>query len=75
MGDDRPPSAGRFRLRIDDACISSGQCVLIDPDLFGFDDDGMTRVLVTEVSGERLPNASAAVANCPIGAIHLEATA
>lgn len=72
MGDDRPSSAGRFRLRIDDACISSGQCVLIDPDLFDFDDDGATRVLVAEVAGEKLPNASDAVANCPIGAIHLD---
>lgn len=74
MGDDRSSSTGRFRLRIDDACIGSGQCALIDPDLFGFD-DGRTRVLVAEVTGEKLPNASAAVANCPIGAIHLEATA
>ena len=64
--------AGRFRLWIDDACITSGQCVLIDPELFGFDDDGATRVLVAEVTGDTLPSASAAVANCPIGAIHLD---
>ena len=73
MGDDKPSSAGRFRLWIDDACITSGQCVLIDPELFGFDDGGATRVLIAEVTGEQLPNASAAVDNCPIGAIHLEA--
>ncbi len=65
-------SAGRFRLWIDDACITSGQCVLIDPDLFTFDDDGITRVLVGEVTGAKLPGASAAVDNCPIGAIHLD---
>lgn len=73
MGDDQPSPAGRFRLRIDDACITAGQCVLIDPELFGFDDhDGTTRVLVDEVTGERLLSATAAVENCPIGAIHLE---
>ena len=72
MGDDQPSSAGRFRLWIDDACIAACQCVLIDPELFGFDDDGVTRVLVAEVTGEKLPNASAAVDNCPIGAIHLD---
>jgi len=64
--------AGRYRLRIDDACISSGQCVLIDPELFGFGDDGTTRVLTGEVAGDDLPGADAAVANCPIGAIHLD---
>ena len=66
-------SRRRFRLWIDDACVGSGQCVLIDPELFDFDDDGTTRVLVAEVTGEKLPNASAAVANCPVGAVHLEA--
>lgn len=64
--------AGHFRLWIDDACITSGQCVLIDPDLFAFDDDGITRVLVGEVNGAKLTGASAAVDNCPIGAIHLD---
>ena len=74
MSDDQPSPAGRFRLRIDDACITSGQCVLIDPELFGFDDhDGTTRVLAGEVTGETLPGAAAAVENCPVGAIHLEA--
>ena len=72
MGDERHSSSGRFRLWIDDACITSGQCVLIDPELFGFDDDGVTRVLVAEVTDYTLPSASAAVANCPIGAIHLD---
>lgn len=72
MGDDHGSSTGRFRLWIDDACISSGQCVLIDPELFGFADDGSTRVLVDEVTDDTLPGASAAVANCPIGAIHLD---
>ena len=72
MAAEQDPSSRRFRLWIDDACVGSGQCVLIDPELFDFDDDGTTRVLVSEVTGERLPNASAAVANCPIGAIHLD---
>ncbi len=71
MTTERDP-AGRYRLWIDDACISSGQCVLIDPELFGFEDDGTTRVLVSAVTGDKLPDASAAVANCPIGAIHLD---
>ena len=66
------PSSGQFRLWIDDACITACQCVLIDPELFGFDDDGVTRVLVDEVPAEKLPGASAAVDNCPIGAIHLD---
>lgn len=73
MAAEQDSRAGRFRLWIDDACIGSGQCVLIDPDLFDFADDGTTRVRVDEVAGEKLPSASAAVANCPIGAIHLEA--
>ncbi|MCY3663846.1 MAG: ferredoxin [bacterium] len=74
MGDDRQSSTGRFRLWIDDACITACQCVLIDPELFGFDDDGVTVVLVDEVPGDKLPSASAAVDNCPIGAIHLDPT-
>lgn len=72
MGNDLSSSTGRFRLWIDDACISSGQCVLIEPDLFDFADDGTTRVLVAEVAGEKITSASDAVANCPIGAIHLD---
>ncbi|MDE0654549.1 MAG: ferredoxin [bacterium] len=72
MASEHDPSMGRFRLWIDDACITATQCVLIDPDLFGFDDDGVTVVLVGEVTGEQLPSASAAVDNCPIGAIHLD---
>lgn len=72
MGNERHSTSGWFRLWIDDACITSGQCVLIDPELFGFDDDGVTRVLVNEVTGDTLPSASAAVANCPIGAIYLD---
>ena len=75
MAAEAPADASRRRARlwIDDACVGSGQCVLIDPDLFDFDDDGTTRVLVAEVTGERLAGASAAVANCPVGAVHLEA--
>ena len=75
MAAEAPADASRrwARLWIDDACVGSGQCVLIDPELFDFDNDGTTRVLVTEVTGEKLPNASAAVANCPVGAVHLEA--
>ena len=72
MAAEQERSAGRFRLWIDDACVGSGQCVLIDPELFDFDDDGTTRVLAGEVTGAQLPTASSAVANCPIGAIHLE---
>lgn len=72
MAAEHDSPAGRFRLWIDDACITAGQCVLIDPDLFGFDDDGTTRALVSEVTGAKLTGASAAVANCPIGAIHLD---
>ena len=74
MTAEQAPPTGRFRLWIDDACVGSGQCVLIDPELFDFDDDGTTRVLIGHVSAEKLPNATAAVANCPIGAIHLEET-
>ncbi len=73
MGAEQDSHAGRFRLWIDDACITSGQCVLIDPELFTVGNDGITQVLVDAVTGDKLPEASAAVANCPIGAIHLEA--
>ena len=73
MAAEQDRSAGRFRLWIDDACVGSGQCVLIDPELFDFDDNGTTRVLAGEVTGAQLPTASSAVANCPIGAIHMEA--
>lgn len=72
MAPEPDPSTGRFRLWIDDACITAGQCVLIDPDLFAFDDDSITVVLIEEVTGEQLLSASAAVDNCPIGAIHLD---
>ncbi len=72
MSDDQPDATARFRLRVDDACITTGQCVLIDAELFGFDDNGVTRVLVAEVPAEKLAAATEAVANCPIGAIHLD---
>ena len=72
MATEQDPSSGRFRLWIDDACITACQCVLIDPDLFGFDDGGVTRVLVGEVTADKLSSASTAVDNCPIGAIHLD---
>ena len=72
MTTEQDSSAGRFRLWIDDACIASGQCMLIDPELFGYNDGGTTQVLVGEVTGEKLLEASAAVANCPMGAIHLD---
>ena len=73
MAAEQDRSGSRFRLWIDDACVGSGQCVLIDPELFDFDDDGTTRVLAGKVTGAQLPTASSAVANCPIGAIHMEA--
>lgn len=71
---EQDPSSGRFRLWIDDTCITAGRCVVIDPELFGFDDDGITRVLVDEVPSDKLSSAAAAVDNCPIGAIHLDPT-
>lgn len=68
----RENPGGRFRLWIDDACITSCQCVRIDPELFGFDEDGTTVVLIGEVPADKLASASAAVDNCPIEAIHLD---
>ena len=72
MATEHDPPSGRFRLWIDDACITACQCVLIDPDLFGFDEDGVTVVLRGEVTGDKLTGAATAVDNCPIGAIHLD---
>ena len=55
-----------------DACVGSGQCVLLAPGVFDLDDDGKVMVLVEPVPEEQRPPTEAAVAACPSFAIDIE---
>ena len=50
-------------------CEGHGQCVAAAPELFGFDDDGVTVVLQDPVAPDCADAASAAVRRCPVAAL------
>ena len=54
-----------------DRCILSGICEMVAADVFGIDDDGVLQVLVDEVDGELLTQATTAAAQCPSRALSL----
>lgn len=54
-----------------DACIGSGNCVMISEALFDQDDDGVVVVLVDDVPDEEVEHAREAVRLCPSSALKL----
>ncbi|ALI24580.1 Ferredoxin [Mycolicibacterium fortuitum] len=54
-----------------DACIASGNCVMISDVVFDQDEDGVVEVLVDEVPGDQVEQARQAVKLCPASALKL----
>lgn len=55
------------RLIVDpDACIGSGECVALEPEVIELDSHGIAEVIVPEIEEER---AKLLCENCPVGAI------
>lgn len=52
-------------------CQGHGRCVMLAPQLFDIDDDGIGEVLVDPVPAEDLDDAREAALNCPESAITL----
>ncbi len=61
-----------MRLEADrDACISSGNCVMISEALFDQDDDGIVVVFADDVPRAEEDHAREAVTYCPASALRL----
>ncbi|GGU85438.1 ferredoxin [Lentzea flava] len=59
-----------MRLTVDEhLCGTTGQCVLIAPELFRQRADGVAEVLAAELSEEHDEDAQEAILGCPVGAI------
>ena len=54
-----------------DACIASGNCVMVSDVVFDQDDDGVVEVLVDEVPDDEIAHAREAVKLCPASALKL----
>lgn len=54
-----------------DACIGSGNCVMISDVIFDQDEDGVVEVLVDEVPDAEIAHAREAVRLCPASALKL----
>lgn len=54
-----------------DACIASGNCVMVAGAVFDQDDDGVVQPLVEEVPDAELDHAREAVKLCPASALRL----
>ncbi|WP_182379278.1 ferredoxin [Nocardioides sp. WS12] len=52
-------------------CVSSGQCVLIAPEVFDQDDEGLVLLLEETPGADEHENVKEAAAVCPAAAIHL----
>ena len=64
----------RYKLEIDlSKCVGHGRCYDVAPVLFAPDDDeGRAKVLVADISADKLELARLAVDSCPEGAITLK---
>jgi ferredoxin len=61
-----------MRLEADrDACISSGNCVMVSETLFDQDDDGIVVILAEDVPETERDHAREAVTYCPASALRL----
>jgi ferredoxin len=66
-------TSSRKRIKtIRSSCIASGNCIIVAPDLFGQDDEGIVVAKVTRLSAAQLSDAQRAAAACPVAAIELE---
>jgi ferredoxin len=54
-----------------DACIASGNCVMVSAALFDQDDDGVVVLLADEVPDAEAEHAREAVKLCPASALRL----
>lgn len=54
-----------------DACIASGNCVMVSDVVFDQDDDGIVTVLVDELPDDQIDQARQAVKLCPASALKL----
>jgi ferredoxin len=62
-----------MRIIIDqERCEGHGQCVAAAPEVFAFDDDGLTVVLQDPVDATAEDAARAAVRRCPVAALQIE---
>ena len=52
-----------------DQCIGCGACAAICSTVFEIDDDGLSKVIVDEVSEEDVDSAKDAIDSCPTSAI------
>lgn len=56
----------------EDACIGCGACCAICDEVFEMNDEGLSSVIVDEVSEDLEDNAREAIESCPTGAIEEE---
>jgi len=61
------------RVVISEDCAGTGQCVVIAPDVFGLDADGLSTVVREPDTAELLAAARSAADLCPMAAIRIEA--
>jgi ferredoxin len=54
-----------------DACIASGNCVMVSRELFDQDDDGVVVLLTDEVPATEADHAREAVKLCPASALRV----
>lgn len=52
-----------------DTCIGCGMCESICPDIFVMDDDGKSKVIVSDVPADNQDEAKDAAEACPVNAI------
>jgi ferredoxin len=55
-----------------DACIGSGNCMMVSEELFDADDDGVVVLLAADVPESEEDHAREAVRLCPASALRLE---
>lgn len=52
-----------------DACIGCGACAAICPYVFEIDDEGLSKVVNSDVKDENIDDVKDAIDSCPTGAI------
>ncbi|MEW2624655.1 ferredoxin [Streptomyces sp. NPDC048106] len=63
-----------MRVEVDQSkCVASGQCVLMAPEVFDQDDDGIVELLDATPGPEHADGVHESVAICPAAAIRLVA--
>lgn len=60
------------RITISYDCAGTGQCVLVAPEIFALDSDGLSTVIGQPETPEALDAARRAEELCPMAAIHIE---